>query len=253
MDYVIIIAAGFFLPLFPFSMVFNYLYQRVSDTWMRVVMLMIWPLPGLWMIQEFVLELPSLSLYWALATSLLYSIRALVVKELNIWVGFNATSIWALTWVVSGTAGTGGSVALALPIALSFSLALLTLVLREIEKRYGAAYAGVVQGVAQANPRLGGILAFAMLAAIGMPAFPLFFAMFSSVLQAITVTPVAALTIVLIWFLWGWSGMQVSQKLLAGTNDGVAQPNLTPMSGLAYMSMLLVMALAGILLSGVLL
>lgn len=252
MDSLMIFAAGIFLPLFPFSMVFNYLYQRARITWLRILMLMIWPLAGLWLAQYSAIELSPWLLSWALCTSLLYSIRALAVKEFNIWVGFIATSAWALSWLVMGKGGKVDSGAVLL-IAFSLSLAFLTLIILEIETRFGAAYAGVVKAVAQSQPRLGGIVAFAMLAAIGMPIFPTFFAMLSSLLQVIHHSVPAAFVVVFVWFLWSWSGIRMLQETLAGTAIDSEHPDLNPIPTAVYVLLLVVLGLAGILLSGVLL
>ena len=45
------IVAGLFLPLFPLGMVFNVLFQRIRNAWLRALLLLAWPLAGLGLLQ----------------------------------------------------------------------------------------------------------------------------------------------------------------------------------------------------------
>ena len=93
------IIAALFLPLFPLGMVFNALFQRVHIVWLRVALLLAWPLPGVWILQDVKPIVPDWVIYWALFSALLYGFRAVVVKEVGVWIGFLATSTWALAWI----------------------------------------------------------------------------------------------------------------------------------------------------------
>ena len=65
--------------------------------------------------------------------------------------------------------------------------------------------------IAEAQPRLAGVLVIIMLAVIGSPLFPAFFALLDSLMHAVQVLPVAALGVGVVWMLWSWSGIQLLQ------------------------------------------
>ena len=88
--------AALFLPLFPISMVFNQGFARLRDPWLRAFMLLIWPQIGVWIIGQAEGPIPDWFVVWALLTSGLYAFRALALREVGLWIGFLATSAWAL-------------------------------------------------------------------------------------------------------------------------------------------------------------
>ena len=87
---------GLFLPLFPLSMVFNLLFARVASLPVRAALLLTWPLAGLALLHSTGTDVPEPVLIWALATSALYALRLLAIRDLGTWTGFLATSVWAL-------------------------------------------------------------------------------------------------------------------------------------------------------------
>lgn len=216
MDLLSWIIAAVFLPLFPLSMIFNAVFQRVRGSWVRVVLLLVWPMPGLWLLQNTTTELTSWLSYWALLSALLYGFRAVVVREFGVWTGFMATSAWSLSWIALSAGVTVDNLALQV-LAFSLPLALLAVLIAEIERRYESAYAGIVNSVAQAQPRLAGILVLVMLAVVASPLFPAFFAMLNTILHITTLLPAIAFGLVLVWLLWSWSSVRLLQDLLVGS------------------------------------
>lgn len=210
-----LIIAGFFLPLFPMSIVFNFVFQRASATWVRVIVLLVWPLPGLWLIENASPQLVDALVLWALFTSILYGFRTVVVKELGIWTGFIATSAWSLLWVA---AYLGANIDALIMHAFAFSLplVLLAILVARLERQYESAYAGVVTGLAQEQPRMAGIFVVVMLAIIGSPLFPSFFSLLSNINNVVMIMPSIALAIALVWLLWSWSGIRLLQELVVG-------------------------------------
>jgi hypothetical protein len=204
-----------FVPLFPLSMVFNALFQRVRSTWLRAALLFVWPLPGLGLMELQPLAVTPDLMLWALFSSVLYGFRAVVVREVGVWTGFQATSSWALIWIASG-AGIESVALLLHALAFSFPLLLLVFQSAELARRYESAYAGIVHGIARSQPRLAGAMVITLLAVIGSPVFPAFFAMLNSITHAVSVLPVAAAGVALVWLLWSWSGMRLMQELLVG-------------------------------------
>ena len=89
---------GFFLPLFPLSIAVNVLLERMPHAWARALVLLIWPQVGVFLVAEHIGELPDWIKYWGLATAGLYAFRMLAMREVNRWLGFLATSSWALLW-----------------------------------------------------------------------------------------------------------------------------------------------------------
>lgn len=244
------IVAGLFLPLFPLAMVFNALFQRVRNHWLRALLLLVWPLAGLYLLQLLPAGIPDAVRLWALLSAALYGIRAVVVRDVGTWTGFIATSAWALIWVAVA-AGVQQDVLLLHALAFSLPLAVLVLLAAELERRYESVYAGIVRGVAQAQPRLSGIIAITVLAVIGSPLFPAFFAMLHGVTSAGAAYPAVAVGIVTVWLLWSWSAMRLLQELLVG-NPVVAGPqrDITQGAAIAYAGMLLVLVVGGLYLSG---
>jgi len=246
-DYGWLIAA-LFLPLFPLSMAFNALFQLVRQAWLRALLLLLWPLAGLAVLQGLQPALPDGVVGWALFTAALYAFRAVVINEAGLWCGFLATSAWALGWVVLAA---GGGLLPVLLHLMAFSLPLLMLVflIAAVEKRFASAFAGVVNGIAGSCPRLAGVFAITLLAAIGSPLFPSFFAMLGSI-SAMIASPAVMLALVAIWLLWSWSGMRLLQGLLVGPPDPAGQRDLRRSLSLLSGLLLCSLAVAGVVAAG---
>jgi len=251
MEIIKLLAAGFFLPLFPLGMMFNLLFQRIRFAGLRAIMLLLWPLAGVWLVSS-ATHVPDWLLHWALFSAVLYGFRAVVVKEFGVWIGFLATSAWALGWTVHGIDTQVQKLALHV-MSFSLPLALLVFLVAELERRYESAYAGIVSGVAQTQPRLSAMLVLVVLAVIGSPLFPAFFSMLSNVTQAISVAPLVAVGLTFVWLLWSWSGMRLLQELLVGPAGAGRHKDMGTGIMLTYGLSLLILLSAGIYISGVLL
>lgn len=251
MDSLSLVIVALFLPLFPLGMLFNMLFQRMPYSGLRALMLLLWPLPGVWILSS-INEVPGWILYWALFSAALYGFRAVVVKDFSVWTGFLATSTWSLGWIA--TAGEQASRDLLLHVmAFSMPLALLTVLVYEIEKRYESAYAGVVSGVAQSHPKLSGLLVLVVMAAIASPLFPGFFSMIAQITLSMSIAPVVAAGLALVWLLWSWSGIRLLQEMLVGPAVVVNQQDISQPLTLVYGLMLVLLVTAGIYISGVVL
>lgn len=210
-----LLLAGFFLPLFPMSMVFNFVFQRASSALLRVFIILVWPLPGLWLIENSSTDLVDIYVYWALFTSVLYGFRTVVVKELSVWTGFIATSAWSLLWVAEYLGAKVDDLIMH-TFAYTIPLVLLALIVARLERQYESAYVGVVTGLAQEQPRTAGLVVVVILAVIGSPLFPSFFSLLSNINNVAIVLPSVALAITLVWLLWNWSGIRLLQELVVG-------------------------------------
>jgi len=246
------IVAALFLPLFPLGMVFNALFQRVRIAWVRVIILLVWPLPGIWILQNASLVIPDWIVYWALFSAVLYGFRAVVVKEIGVWIGFLATSTWALNWIALASGVVLDELVLHV-LAFSLPLSLLTILVADLERRYGSAYTGVVSGLAQAQPRLSGMFVVAMLAVIGSPLFPAFFSMLDIITHTIMALPVIAFGLVMVWLLWSWSGIRLLQELLVGPAPQVQHDDISRSIAITYGMSLVMLIIGGLYLSRVLL
>jgi hypothetical protein len=201
---------AFFLPLFPFSLVFNLLLQRVRFPWLRGVFVLVWPQIGIALLQAGAMEIPDWFLPWALFSAAFYALRLLAVREVGIWTGFLATSSWALLWLPAA-AGEPGLVLYGL--AYSAPLLLLGALTAMLEARFGAAYAGLSGGLGEKLPRFSALLVIVVLAAVASPLFPGFFVQIRLLLLA---TPANALAVAGIWLLWSWAGIRLLQGFLVG-------------------------------------
>ena len=238
------IFAGLFLPLFPFSMVLNMLYARLRNPVLRSVVLLVWPQIGLIIAFAYELSVPSWTLGWGLATSFLYALRILSLRELGVWTSFVATSAWALLWVLLDNGVPHPQVQL-YAIGVSVPLILMNLLCAGLETRFGAAYLGLYGGLAQALPRYSSILVLVVLAVIATPLFPTFFAMLSMILKAVSTAPLVAVVVSAVWLLWSWAGARLLQGLIVGPVR-VTAPDLSHVSLWSY-----VFAIGGLLVGGV--
>lgn len=244
------VVAGLFLPLFPLGMPFNALFQQLRNAWLRALLLLAWPLAGLALLRLMPSGgVPVGIMLWALFSAALYGFRAGVVRDVGTWAGFLATSSWALIWVAQAT-GVKQDALVMHALAFSLPLALLVLLAAELERRYESAYAGIVRGVAQAQPRLSGILVITLLAVIGSPLFPAFFAMLNGIASASAGYPLVAAGIAVVWLSWSWSAMRLLQELLVGPAATAPQQDIAQGVTMIYAFTLLVLVTGGLYLSG---
>jgi hypothetical protein len=252
LETLIILLAGIFLPLFPMSMVFNAILDRITHSWLRLLLLSAWPLIGLFIVLDRNLVLPDWLLALALSTSALYALRLLTLREVNQWSGFLATSMWSLLWLPM-MQHTSPELMYGYAVSMSAPLALLVLLSAGLEQRFGAAYMDLYGGLARTIPRFAGVLVTVVAAAIATPLFPTFFIMLEMVVKIISTTPLAATVLLLIWLFWSWAGARLIQGLIVGraSTDKITDMQVTT-TGL-YSMVLLALVVGGIYLSGVIL
>jgi hypothetical protein len=238
-------AAGLFLPLFPLSILFNAALTQVRHPLARSVLILAWPQIGVLLLQNAPQPVPAAFTYWALATSALYALRLLTVRDLGRWAGFLASSALALTWALAAQ----GEMAKLHQFAFWFSLpaALLALLVTPLARRLGAAYAGLPGGLAGRLPRLSALLVVIALAAVATPPFPGFFALLG-LLHALT--GAAVLAVLAIWLVWGWAATRLLQGFVAGDEYPGPAVDLGRAAALAYFGALGVFAAAGLYLTG---
>jgi len=242
--------AGVFLPLFPLSMVFNLLFSRIRNAQARSVLLLIWPQIGLSLVSAAGASAPSWFLALALFTSALYAFRAVSLREVGQWVGYLATSAWALLWVVMLSGHTDPQLIRWYALGFSLPLVLLTLLGAQLEQRFGAAYTGLYGGLAQMLPRMSGVLVCVVLAVVATPLFPGFFAMLATVVATAPTAPLAALVMVGVWLLWSWAGARLLQGLIVGPANAAGAPDLSLASTWTYAAVLVALFVGGLYVTG---
>ena len=209
MDTLTLLAAAFFLPLFPLSLVFNALLARVQQPLLRACLMLVWPQIGLTILAAQGVPISDWVVPWAIFTAALYGLRLLTVREMGIWTGLLATSTWALLWLLVADRD--------LPwvtLSLSLPLVLLVFVAAALTRRFGAAYGGLAANQVTGLPRLASVLTLGLLAATATPLFPGFAVLLHLLLVA---TLAHALAILSIWLLWSWAGMRLLQGFLVGS------------------------------------
>ncbi len=251
-DLLTTLLAGIFLPLFPMSMVFNAILDKVKYNWLRALLFLGWPLVGLLILQNSNPEMPDWVLILALTTSFLYALRMLTLREVNQWSGFLATSLWGLLWLPV-IQGVSAELLYWFAISMSIPLVLMVFLSAGLEKRFGAAYTGLYGGLARTIPRYSGVLVTVVVAATATPLFPTFFIMLDMVVETISNKPVAALALLLIWLLWSWAGARLIQGLIVGraSKFKVVDMNINAIS--FYSIVLIALLASGVYLSGVIL
>lgn len=238
------ILAGFFLPLFPLSMGFNLLFARIRGGWPRALLLLAWPQVGVAMLTLSAVQPPAWSTAWAVGTAALYGLRALAVREAGVWTGFIATSSWAMLWV-GAAQGLAPSTMHIAALGFGAPLALLVLLVSALERRFGAAYAGLQVGLALSLPRLSVLLVLVVLATTATPVFPAFSTMLAMVVAAAASTPATAVALVGVWVLWSWAGARLLQGLVVGDAAMERTADLDRRTTAAFSVALLMLAGAG--------
>lgn len=239
MDSKILIAA-LFLPLFPLSMIFNILFDKLRGPIPRLILLVAWPQIGLWLMKDSLDDIPDWVVFLALFTSLLYGFRALVLRELVHWVSFLATSSWPILWLSMGFTDDMTTLSL-LALGSSIPLGILTLLGDHLRKEFGASYAGLYNGLGHTMPRLSGLMVITMLAVIATPVFPCFTTMMTAILETTTFSLWSSLTLCLIWLTWGWAGARLIQGFVIGKESGDESRDIS--SGMAWVYALLLTGL----------
>lgn len=234
------------LPLFPFSIVFNALLERLQHPLLRSLLLLAWPQAGLWTLSNHVAGVPDWFAYWALASSLLYAFRLVSMREMGRWTGFLGTSAWALLWLPLTTGTPAGELWIS-ATAFSIPLVFLALLADTLETRFGAAYTGLYGGLAQSMPRFSGVLVLSVLAATATPLFPGFFAMLHALIES---RPLPAVGLAGIWLVWSWAGARLLQGLIVGSADPVPDHDIGMISTWGYATGLIGLIVAGLILTG---
>ena len=252
LELLIILLAGIFLPLFPLSMVFNAILDKIAQSWLRLLLFLAWPLVGLFIVLNRNLVIPDWLLPLALTTSALYALRLLTLREVNQWSGFLATSLWSLLWLPM-MQETPSALLYGYAISMSVPLVLLVLLSAGLEQRFGAAYLGLYGGLARTIPRFTGVLVTVVAAAIATPLFPTFFIMLDMVVKTVPATPLAATVLLLIWLFWSWAGARLIQGLIVGRASIVKVADMEITTIGLYSVVLLMLVVGGIYLSGVIL
>lgn len=251
-DAVIVILAGIFLPLFPMSMIFNWLFDRCVNTTLRVALLFVWPLTGVAIVAKFNLQLLDWVLWASLLTSALYAFRVLSLREVNQWTGFMATSLWSLLWLLV-LPDTPVTLLYAYTVAMAVPLAFLITLSGGLERRFGAAYAGLYGGLARTIPRFSGVLVLVIISATATPLFPSFFIMLHLVVKTVPSRPMEAIVLLLIWLLWSWAGARLIQGLIVGRASEVKIADFSKATTTLYAVLLIGLIFVGAYLAGVVL
>ena len=233
-----------FLPVFPLSLGFNALFARSKHPLQRLVLLFGWPLIGIGLYQSLEPPVPQWLVPLALATAVFYAFRSLAMREVGLWTGYVATSIWACLWLPLLY---GDSNVMLYVVWFGVPLAVLALLVGGLEKRYGAAYTELYGGLAQTIPRFSGMFVVTVLAVVATPVFPGFFGMLNMTLAS---QPGVAFILVGTWALWSWAGMRLIQGMIVGeaTDDVVEDMPLALTWG--FVAVMLLLVVAGFALTG---
>lgn len=249
MSAVSVVLIGLFLPLFPLSIAFNRLVALLAHPVPRVALLVMWPLAGVELVIRSDSAPPAWVSWWALFTALLYAFRLLTTRDVHAWIGFLATSQWALLWLeLAADAETSAVRAHALGFGVPLALA--ALVAAGLDRRFGAAYTHVYGGLARVLPRFSAVMTVTVVAVTATPVFPAFFVVLHVLMS--TTSTLALVLVLLAALAWSWAGICLLQGLIVGLPDHDAEPveDLHGGTALAYLLALATLASAGLYLSG---
>jgi NADH:ubiquinone oxidoreductase subunit 4 (subunit M) len=204
-------------------MAFNWLLGRFNNPVIRVALILVWPQIGVLLVLAAGLPLTgSVFLWWGLATAAFYAWRLLTVRELGQWTAMLATSAFALTWVMAADSDRAIDLH-AFVLGFAVAPALLAAVTALLERRLGAAYTGLVTGMARDIPRLAGLITVVLLAAMALPISPGFFVMLNLLFQS---SPAPVIVALLTWLLWSWAGTRVLRNTVFGPRSGKSVADL---------------------------
>ncbi|MDA8364522.1 MAG: hypothetical protein M0Z84_12085 [Gammaproteobacteria bacterium] len=236
-----------FLPLYPLSAVQNLILMRLRTPVARAALLLLWPQIGVALLYVLRLEIPAFVVIWALLSAAFYALRLLTVRDLRLWASLLSSSALALTW---GLVAHGADIAqLSLfVIWLSLPAALLVLLTGPVVRRLGAAYAGLYAGIVEHQPRLAVILTAVVLCTVATPPFPGFFAMLDLLRD---LSSAAALGVLGIWLIWGWSATRLLQGfVVASSSREIDAPDLGRGGMATYVVALFIFAAASLHFTG---
>jgi hypothetical protein len=239
-----LLLVAIFLPVFPLSIGFNALFSRIRQPFIRAVLLLGWPLIGVALYHWLEPQVPRWLVPLALATAVFYGFRLLAMREVGIWTGFIATSIWACLWLPLVY---GDREVMLYVVWFGVPLAVLAFLVGGLEKRYGAAYSGLYGGLAQTIPRFSGIFVVTLLAVMATPVFPTFFGMLNVLVAS---KPAVALTLASLWVLWSWAGMRLIQGMIVGDGSDEVITDTPLALTWGFAALMLVMVVAGFALTG---
>ena len=216
--------AGVFLPLFPLSLMFNALLAALSSRWSRALLILVWPQAGLLLASMMETPAPAWIPVLALVTAGLYALRLLAMRDVTRWLGLLATSVWALLWLAVEHRAFAPEELHGFALWFSLPLVGAALITGSLERRFGAAYAGLNMALASSLPRLSGVWVVTILAATATPLFPGFFVMLNLIGMATLGESVAVLVI---WLVWSWAAARLTQGMIVGTRVPDGATDLT--------------------------
>jgi len=241
------VIAALFLPLFPLSMGFVLLLNKIPSSTARALLLLVWPQASLLILHGADFSVPGWLQAWAVSTALLYAFRALVLRDVGLWIAFMAVSCWSLGWLMFSPHNSL-SVSLYL-LGFSLPLALMAVLHGELLGRFESAYAGLITGLAATLPKLAGLLGVTVLAITATPVFPGFFSLLDLLLLQIEQSVWRAMLVTVVWFLWAWSGMRLLMGLLTGEGSDRIRHDLSYFNAAVYLLVLLALAVFGLFLA----
>lgn len=251
-DTLSIIVLALFLPLFPMSMVFNFVFDRVDNYFARLVLLAGWPLFGIYLASTLAPDLPAGLAWWAVATSALYALRVLSLREVNQWTAFIAVSFWSLLWIAIQSE-TPDDLLYTFAIGINLPLLMLLILSHRLSKRFGAAYTGIYGGLGRTIPRFSGVFVIAILGIIATPLFPSFFVMLDLIIATAKNQFLISLSLLLIWLVWSWAGARLIQGLIVGAKNEYRIRDLSTLATSLYGLTLFIMLAVGVYIAGVIL
>lgn len=225
MDWLKLLPLAVLLPLFPASMLFNWVERRLEAPWAKAALMLVWAQAGIGVLLWLAPEVPAFVSVWAVGTALFYAVRALVLNEATAWTAFMFVSLLSLSWLLPiGQLGLGQAQLYMLLAILP--LLLLNLLSSMMIARFGSAYLGLVGGLVHRYPRLSTLIALSVLAAMATPPFPLFFYL----IELISVLSLGlSIGVLTVWYLWGWAGVRLLQRLVLGP-DVCRDPKVSDLS-----------------------
>ena len=94
------------------------------------------------------------------------------------------------------------------------------------------------------------LMTVTVLAAVGTPLFPGFFALLATITRTAPLVPVAAIVILVVWMLWAWAGARITRGFVVGPPCEESRTDISGTVALLAGLVLVALGVAGVGLSG---
>jgi len=194
----------FTVPVLPFSLATSYLYHTLKA--LRDFFVPLLALLSIFLVSLKVPEAGTLLKVLAVLTSLLYTLRLVVVEDLLEWLFYYYLAVAPLAWLDTEKM-------LFYLVAFAFPLSALNFLLLHLKRIAGTTHSRAVSGTADFMPTWAFLTFSSLVASLAVAPAYSFFALYGILTGG---NLLLALLVVFEWILWNWAGFKLFSSVLFG-------------------------------------